>query len=141
MACSICCPNKININIISIPTKFKSPGGENTHVNNLQNSCCSKIAYGEKTSLNANVGTNAHKTYEIAITTAILIGRLRIANLPNFFSNFAKKLKLIFPHFHFAYQFDIIPYLHKKSNRHARILRVWQSLFPYISILFSPIRF
>lgn len=115
MACSICCPNKININIISIPTKFRSPGGENTHVNSRQNWCCSIIAYGEKTSLTANVGTNAHNIYEIAITTAILIGRFRIANLPNFFSNFTKKLKLNFPHFHFAYQFDIIPYIHKKA--------------------------
>ena len=93
------------------------------------------------TSLTANVGTNAHNIYEIAITTAILIGRFRIANLPNFFSNFAKKLKLNFPHFHFAYQFDIIPYIHKKSNRHARILRLWQSLFSYTSIPFSPICF
>ena len=64
-----------------------------------------------------------------------------IQNLPNFFSNFTKKLKLNFPHFHFAYQFDIIPYIHKKSNRHARILRLWQSLFSYTSILFSPICF
>ena len=141
MACTICCPNKININIISIPTKFRSPGGENTHVNSRQNWCCSIIAYGEKTSLTANVGTNAHNIYEIAITTAILIGRFRIANLPNFFSNFTKKLKLNFPHFHFAYQFDIIPYIHKKSNRHARILRLWQSLFSYTSIPFSPICF
>ena len=61
------------------------------------------IAYGEKTSLYANDGTNAHNIYEIAITTAILIGRLRIANLPNFFSNLAKKLKSDFPHFHSTY--------------------------------------